>query len=178
MIGVGMWTSPHVLLEILVRCSVVYAVMLTGFRLMGKREIGQMTAFDLVLLLLISNAVQNAMTGPDTSLSGGIVAAASLFGLNLLISRYVFRHRGARRWLLGTPTLLIRRGEVIETHLKREGVTREALLAALREHGVANIGDVSLAVLEMDGSISVLKRDDIVPSQQPHRHIRFLNKHQ
>ena len=171
-----MWTSPHVLAEIVVRSLVVYAFVLLGFRLTGKREVGQLPPFDLVLLLLIANAVQNAMTGPDTSLAGGLVAAFSLFALNLAVDRWLLRHRRARRWLMGTPTLLIRHGEVLAAHLAREGIARETLEAALRERGVGNIGDVSLAVLETDGSISVLKDDDIVPLSRPHRHIRFLNR--
>ena len=143
-------------LGIILRTILVYLVVLVGLRLSGKREIGQMTVFDLVVLLLISNAVQNAMVGPDTSLSGGILAAAVLLMLNALIARLRLRSPLLRRWVEGTPTLLVLHGEVIPQHMRREGIDAESLLAALREHGVAEINDVEMAVLEIDGSISVV----------------------
>ena len=170
-----MWSSPHVWAAIALRTAIIYVFILAGFRLMGKREIGQMTPFDLVLLL-IANAVQNAMTGPDTSVAGGVAAAGVLFLINFCVDRWMLGHRLVRRWFMGSPTLLIHDGEILDDHLRREGIARETLEAALREHGVFSPADVSLAVLEMDGSISVLKKDDIVPGPRPHRHIRFLNR--
>lgn len=148
--------SLSTFLGILLRTILVYLAILVGLRLSGKREIGQMTVFDLVVLLLISNAVQNAMVGPDTSLTGGILAAVVLLVLNALIARLRLRSPLLRRWVEGTPTLLVLHGEVISQHMRREGIDEESLLAALREHGIAEISAVEMAVLEIDGSISVV----------------------
>jgi uncharacterized membrane protein YcaP (DUF421 family) len=142
--------------DIALRTVAVYAVILIGLRLAGKRELGQMTVFDLVVLLLIANAVQNAMVGPDTSLMGGLLAAVILLLLNAMIARLRLRSPMLRRLVEGTPTLLVLRGEPIPDHLKREGIDQETLEAALREHGVENLSDVEMAVLEIDGSISVV----------------------
>jgi uncharacterized membrane protein YcaP (DUF421 family) len=141
---------------ILIRTLAVYLVILIGLRLAGKREIGQMTVFDLVVLLLIANAVQNAMVGPDTSLIGGILAAVVLLSANGIVASLRLRWPRLRRWVEGTPTLLVLRGEVIPQHMRSEGIDEESLLAALREHGVAEISGVEMAVLEIDGSISVV----------------------
>ena len=142
--------------EIVARTLVVYLVILVGLRLSGKREIGQMTVFDLVVLLLIANAVQNAMVGPDTSLIGGILAAVVLLMVNALVARLRLRWPRLRRWVEGTPSLLVLHGELIPEHLRREGIDEETLLVALREHGVTEVSGVEMAVLEIDGSISVV----------------------
>jgi uncharacterized membrane protein YcaP (DUF421 family) len=170
-----LWKLGTSAAEILVRCLIVYLFVLVGLRLTGKREVGQMTPFDLVLILLIANAVQNAMVGTDTSLLGGLLAAAALLAFNFVVSRFVPRSRSFARLLKGHATLLINRGVAVQEHCHREGITTEDLMAALREHGVAHIDDVRLAVLEVDGSISVLKNDDVVPKgDKPHRRFRFL----
>ena len=151
MLTLGMPAWEHA-----VRAVVIYAAILLGLRLSGKREIGQMTVFDLVVLLLIANAVQNAMIGPDTSLLGGLLTAAVLLAINAGVARLRLRWPRLRRIVEGSPTLLILHGEVIEDHLRREGLDQETLEAALREHGVADISTVEMAVLEIDGSISVV----------------------
>ena len=143
-------------LGIIIRTTAVYLVILIGLRLAGKREIGQMTVFDLVVLLLIANAVQNAMVGPDTSLIGGVLAAIALLAVNALVARLRLRSPRLRHLVEGTPTLLVLHGEVIPEHMQREGIDEESLLTALREHGVAEISEVEMAVLEIDGSISVV----------------------
>jgi len=169
--------SAHTLLEIALRTGVIYLLVLIGIRLSGKREVGQMTPFDLTLLLLLSNSVQNAMTGPDTSLAGGAVAAATLLVLNFLVAELAGLNRRFRRFIQGQPSLLIHDGQIIESHMAREHVTMDALQTALREHGVATYKDAALAVLEVDGSISVLKYDDIQPAAQTHlARRRFLKK--
>jgi uncharacterized membrane protein YcaP (DUF421 family) len=142
--------------DIAMRTVVIYLAILVGLRLSGKREIGQMTVFDLVVLLLIANAVQNAMVGPDTSLAGGLLAAAVLLVLNAVVARLRLRWPRLRRLVEGSPTLLVLRGQAIAEHLRREGLDQETLEAALREHGVADMSDVEMAVLEIDGSISVV----------------------
>lgn len=171
---VNMWTFDSTLLLIVARTLIVYLVLLLGMRLTGKREVGQMTPFDLVLLLLISNAVQNAMTGPDTSVSGGIVAAATLLLVNTFLTRLIWRRRRLRKLIEGTPRMLIHSGHVIEENLAKENLTVDELHQALREHGVAGISDVGLAVLEVDGSISVLKKDELPNVERPHHRIRFI----
>lgn len=168
----------HSLLEIAGRTAAIYLVILLGVRLSGKREVGQMTPFDLTLLLLLSNAVQNAMTGPDTSLLGGIVAAATLLILNYGVAEVAGFNRRFRRFVQGSPALLIHNGQVIEANLAREHVTLDELRRALREHSITEVQEVSLAVLEVDGSISCLKYDDVAPSLIPHRRLKFLQKRQ
>jgi uncharacterized membrane protein YcaP (DUF421 family) len=146
--------------EIVLRTTAVYLALLFGLRLAGKRELGQMTIFDLVVLLLLANAVQNAMVGPDTSLVGGLLAAAVLVGMNLIVAQLGIRWPRLRRFVEGSPTVLILHGEVLARHLQQEGIDREELAAALREHGVADVGQVEMAVLEIDGTISVVPLSD------------------
>ena len=170
-----MWNLGTAALEIAARCAIVYVFMLVALRISGKREVGQMTPFDLVLILLIANAVQNAMVGPDNSLLGGLIAAGVLFALNITVGRAAGRWMKLGRLLRGHATLLINRGIILEAHLAREGILQSDLMAALREHGVSSPEDVRLAVLEVDGSISVLKNDDVTPSEhKPHRRFRYL----
>ena len=145
---------------IILRTLVIYIIILVGLRLSGKREIGQMTIFDLVVLLLIANAVQNAMVGPDTSLVGGILAAVVLLVVNGLLARLRLKSPRLRRLVEGTPTLLVLHGEVIKEHMIREGIDEESLLTAFREHGVAKVDAVEMAVLEIDGSISIVPKSD------------------
>lgn len=174
-----MLTSPHTMLEILLRTLTVYFVVLIGVRLTGKREVGQMTPFDLTLLLLLSNSVQNAMTGPDNSLVGGIVAAVTLLLLNYAIAEGAGVNRKFRRFVQGQPSLLIHDGQLIASHMAKEHVTSDEIMRALREHSIASINDVALAVLEVDGSISILKYDDVKPGHEPHkRHMKFLARNQ
>src|SRR5881628_3526687 len=115
-----MLPSAHVLVEIAARTAVVYGVVLIGVRLSGKREVGQMTPFDLTLLLLISNAVQNAMTGPDNSLLGGVIAASTLLILNYVVAELSGGSRRFRRLIEGEPSLLVHDGKIIEAHMARE----------------------------------------------------------
>src|SRR6202165_4237336 len=112
--------GAHVLLEIFLPTGAIYVVVLAGVRLSGKREVGQMTPFDLTLLLLLSNAVQNAMTGPDTSVIGGFVAACTLFLLNYLVADLSGVNRRFRRFIQGEPSLLIHDGKIIESHMAKE----------------------------------------------------------
>jgi uncharacterized membrane protein YcaP (DUF421 family) len=167
----------HTLLEIALRTGAVYCLVLIGIRLSGKREVGQMTPFDLTLLLLISNSVQNAMTGPDTSLAGGAIAAVTLLVLNYLVAELSGGNRRFRKYIQGQPSMLVHDGEIIQAHMAKEHVSMDELERALREHGVATYKQAALAVLEVDGSISVLKYDDIEPTATTHlNRRRFLKK--
>jgi uncharacterized membrane protein YcaP (DUF421 family) len=166
-----------VLLQIVLRTGVIYLLVLIGVRLSGKREVGQMTPFDLTLLLLLSNSVQNAMTGPDTSLLGGAVAACTLLVLNYGVAAVSGSNRHLRRLIQGEPSLLIHDGKVIEPHMARERVSMDELHRALREHGINSPEQVALAVLEVDGSISCLKYDEIKPDANTHLvRRRFIQK--
>jgi uncharacterized membrane protein YcaP (DUF421 family) len=146
-------------LGILFRSLVVYVVVLGGMRIMGKREMGQLAPFDLVMILLIANAVQNAMVGSDTSLLGGIVAAVALFSANWLVGFVASKSERFERFIVGKPTLLVNDGRVLEENMRRENVTMDELKAALHEHGIGNVSEVSLAMLEIDGDISMVARD-------------------
>jgi uncharacterized membrane protein YcaP (DUF421 family) len=175
--GVLFPAGGNVVLQIALRTGVIYLVVLVGVRLSGKREVGQMTPFDLTLLLLLSNSVQNAMTGPDTSLIGGVVAASTLLLLNYLVGTLSGANRGFRRIVQGEPSLLVHDGKVIEPHMASEHVSMDELQRALREHGIAQCSDVALAVLEVDGSISCLKYDEIKPDANTHLvRRRFIQK--
>jgi uncharacterized membrane protein YcaP (DUF421 family) len=172
-----MLASWHVLGEIALRTAVIYVLVLIGIRLTGKREVGQMTPFDLTLLLLLSNSVQNAMTGPDTSLLGGAVAASVLLAMNFIVARISGRDRPIRRLVQGSPTLLVHNGQVLQDHMAKEHVSEDELIRALREHGCIAVQDAALVVLEVDGAISVLKYDDVHESVKPQRRLRFLHRH-
>jgi uncharacterized membrane protein YcaP (DUF421 family) len=161
-------------LEIILRTTLIYLAILIGLRLAGKREIGQMTVFDLVVLLLIANAVQNAMVGPDTSLTGGILAAAVLLVINIVLARLRMRWPRLRRLIEGSPTLLVLHGQVIQNHMKHEGIDQETLEAALREHGFGEISDVEMVVLEIDGSISVVPAGQ--EAHQTRKPFKFLRQ--
>ncbi len=171
-----MTVSWHTLADIAIRTSVVYLALLVGLRLTGQRQLGQMSIFDFVLLLIIANAVQNAMVGPDTSLVGGLTAAAVLVTWHQVIDRIRRSSRRAGRVIAGEGIMLINQGKVLDEHLLRAGVTRDELLQALREHGVASAEDVRLAVLEADGAISVIRYDDMKPDVRPHHRIKALRR--
>ena len=145
--------------EIVVRTVAVYSFLLLGFRIAGKRGLGQMTPFDLVVILVIANAVQNAMVGPDTSLTGGLLAAAALVVIDSGISYLGITSRLFERAVVGSPTLLVSDGHLLDEHLRRERVDADEVLMAMREHGLGDIAQVKMAVLEVDGTISIVPSD-------------------
>jgi uncharacterized membrane protein YcaP (DUF421 family) len=165
-----------VLLDVALRTSVVYLALLVGLRLTGTRQLGQLSVFDLVLLLVIANAVQNAMVGPDTSLAGGLVAAGVLIGWHRAIEWWRLRSRRVARLLAGEGIMLIHAGRVLDAHCRRAGITRDELLQALREHGVASPADVLLAVLEPDGAVSVIRNDEVALGSRPHHRIKAVRR--
>lgn len=134
----------------------VYLFIVVAIRLFGKKELAQLSVVDLVFILLISNAVQNAMVGPDTTLSGGLVAASSLFVVNYLFKYLQYRYPKFGKVIQGDATMLVYKGKMIESHMKKARITKDELLEAIREHGVATVEEVDLAIMEVDGSISVL----------------------
>jgi uncharacterized membrane protein YcaP (DUF421 family) len=154
--------DPEVLAGIVIRTLAVYFVLLAGLRLAGKRELGQLSVFDLVVILVIANAVQNAMVGPDTSLTGGLVAAITLLIANSLVGTFVARVPWLETRVRGTPSVLINDGQMIEPTLRAEGLTAEEVIMAIREHGIEHVPEVKIAVLEVDGTISVVPRSSHV----------------
>jgi uncharacterized membrane protein YcaP (DUF421 family) len=142
--------------EKLVRSVVVYGFLLIAFRLCGKRQLGQLTAFDLVVLLIISNVVQNAVIGNDNSLGGGLIGATTILLLNLLVAYVTFRFKRADRVVEHSPTLLVRHGRILRQNLRRERLGPRDLRAALRHHGVVSVRDIRYAFLEEDGHVSVI----------------------
>ncbi|MGH9758011.1 MAG: DUF421 domain-containing protein, partial [Candidatus Acidiferrales bacterium] len=147
--------------EKILRSLVVYLFLLIMFRLLGKRQVGQMTPFDLIVLLILSNALQNAMIGPDNSLTGGLVGATVILAANWIIGRAAFDSPRLERAIEGVPTVLIHNGKLVEGNLRKETISREELLSNLRTQGYFNLSEVQTAVLEPSGKLSVLK-------EQPH----------
>ena len=171
------WPSALVpavsVLELVVRGVVVYVALLVALRIFGKREVGQFTIYDLVFVLLVANALQPAMTGPDTSLVGGLVLIAALVTANALVGR-LDQVPVIHRLFTPAPAVIIRNGEYIAAQMDREGVTQDEIEMAIREHGLTGANDVKLAVLEADGTISVVPKDSVI--QKPVHRVRFLKK--
>lgn len=135
---------------------VIYLFIVIAIRLFGKKELAQLSVVDLVFILLISNAVQNAMVGPDSTLTGGLVAASTLFIVNYALKYLQYRFPKFNKVIEGDATMLIYQGKMIESHMKKAQITEDELMEAVREHGVISVKEVDLAILEIDGSISVL----------------------
>ena len=153
-----LWLPDISVWEKILRSVVVYLFILLAFRFTGKRQVGQLTPFDLVVLLIISNVVQNALIGNDSSLGGGILGAATILALNFLVVELAFKFKPARRMLEGEPTLLVHNGRVLRQNMEREKLTQEDLLSALRRSGLADVEKVRFAVLEENGQISVIPK--------------------
>jgi len=146
------------IMEIIFRSAIIYVVIIIGIRLLGKRHVAQLSIIDLVLILLISNAVQNAMVGEDTSLLGGIIAALTLIILNYIFSYLIQKSKKIDIILEGTPTLLIHNGCVIKENLMKEKISEEELERVIREHGIGDPSEVKTAIMELDGTISVISK--------------------
>ena len=145
--------------EIILRTFVVYVTVLVLLWAAGKRELGQMTPFDLVVILVIANAVQNAMTGGDNSLTGGVIAAATLTFVNIAVGRWGTRVPVFRRLVASEPTLLLQDGKPLKEHMERERIDLQELEMAARQHGIPELSMVAAAVVEEDGSISIIPKD-------------------
>ncbi|MDR6195347.1 DUF421 domain-containing protein [Siphonobacter sp. SORGH_AS_0500] len=162
-------------LDIIGRSLAVYLFIIAAIRLFGKKELAQLSIVDLVFILLISNSVQNAMVGSDTSLPGGIIAAGALFLGNLILKRIIYKNQQFSHFLQGEPIMLIYKGKVKDKNLTRAEISVNELEAAVREHGVLNLKDVDLAVLEVDGNISVMSNDFQKKTSRRHKSHRSLN---
>lgn len=147
-------------LDIILRSAAVYIFMVAALRLFGKKELSQLSTFDVILILLISNAVQNAMVGSDTSLSGGLAAAAVLFTLNYIFKKIVARSPFFGKLLSDKPEILIHNGIPDFKVLARFDISDDELKEAMREHGVEHYADVKLAMFEADGNISIISGEN------------------
>ncbi|HVQ15414.1 MAG TPA: YetF domain-containing protein [Vicinamibacterales bacterium] len=153
-----MWNLAVPIWELVLRSTVVYAFLIVLLRLTGKRQIGQLAPFDLVLLLVLSNAVQNSMNGGDNSLVGGLVSAATLVTLNYAIGYATFRSKRLEALIEGRPQVIIHNGRVFEDVRRHAKLTHHELTAALRRAGCSCPEEVQSAILENNGSISVVMR--------------------
>ncbi|MDI3341211.1 MAG: DUF421 domain-containing protein [Sphaerobacter sp.] len=154
--------------DLALRSTLIYLALFIGLRLFGKREVGQFTLTDLVLILLVSNAVQPAMTGPDTSLGGGFLIIGVLLLVNWVVGRLLPRSAWFRRLLTPRPSVIAQDGHWILPALAHEGMDVDEGEMVVREHGLRDVGDVQLAVLEADGTISVVPRQSqVLRSRRP-----------
>ena len=146
--------------EVVLRTAVVYLFLVVVLRVSGKREVGQMSILELIVILIISDAVQNSMVGENATLWGGLVAVLTLLALDFGLKALTSRSRRLRRAVEGEPRLLVRDGRLLDKALREEGVEPEQVRAAVRAQGIARVEDVRLAVLETDGSISVIPKGE------------------
>jgi uncharacterized membrane protein YcaP (DUF421 family) len=153
-----MWKIAVPWWELIVRSVVVYAFLLALLRVTGKRQVGQLAPFDLVLLLVLSNAVQNSMNGGDNSLVGGLLSAAALVGLNMLVGMMTYRSKKLEAIIEGRPQVLIHNGKLFRDVMAKAKLTHHELDSALRQAACACVEDVHAAILENNGSISVIPR--------------------
>jgi uncharacterized membrane protein YcaP (DUF421 family) len=145
--------------EFLVRGVIVYSFLIVLLRITGKRQVGELAPFDLVLLLVLSNAVQNSMNGGDISLLGGLISASTLVGLNYLVGLATYNNKRLEKLIEGEPQLLIHNGKLFEKTMSDAKLTHHEINAALRQAGCSSVEDVRVAVLENNGAISVVPRD-------------------
>ena len=154
-----MWRAALPWWEFILRGLVVYIFLLVILRVTGKRQVGQLAPFDLVLLLVLSNAVQNAMNGGDNSITGGIISATTLIIANGVVGRLTFHSKKLERLIEGRPDILIHNGKLFTDVMKREKLTHHEINAALRSAGCACIEEVHYAILENTGQITIHPRD-------------------
>jgi uncharacterized membrane protein YcaP (DUF421 family) len=161
--GISMWIDMFGLdlpvLEKVLRAILVYAFMLIGFRLAGKRELAQLNAMDLIVILLIANTVQNSIIGDDNSVTGGVLGAATLLLLNYIVVRFLFSHPRFDRLVEGRPSVLIAHGQLNREEMQLELITRSELEAAAHRQGFGSLREVDRAVLEPSGVISFIGKE-------------------
>jgi uncharacterized membrane protein YcaP (DUF421 family) len=173
----GIWKDMFVLalpiLEKILRPVIVYIFLIVGLRLSGKRELAQLNPFDLIVLLTLSNTVQNAIIGDDNSVTGGIIGATSLLAINYLVVRFLYDHRKIEQIVEGRADVLIEDGKVDEDKLKKELITKKELAAAARKQGFDSLSEVRQCVLEPGGTLSFTARK---PDTEDIRHQELLKK--
>jgi uncharacterized membrane protein YcaP (DUF421 family) len=166
--------NPYVLIAL--SSAAVYLFIVLAIRVFGKNELSQLSIVDLVFILLISNSVQSAMIGTNSTLLGGLVAATSLFAVNWLLRNLLFKNKKINQFIQGSALMLIYKGKVIQKHLEQANISTDELEAAVREHGVTDIKYVDLAVLEVDGNISILSHNFAKKSMRKRILHKMLNK--
>jgi uncharacterized membrane protein YcaP (DUF421 family) len=154
-----LWILQVPVMEKVLRAAVGYAFLLIAFRVLGRRELGRLTNFDLVVVLVVANVMQNAMIGEDTSLTGGLIGAATVLGLNVMIGAAVYASRRVERLVDGDPIIIVADGRLLRPRLRRELITENEVLAAARNAGIQQLADVRLAILESTGEINVFADD-------------------
>jgi uncharacterized membrane protein YcaP (DUF421 family) len=173
----GVWKDMFVLgvpiLEKILRPIIVYVFLIAGLRLSGKRELAQLNPFDLVVLLTLSNTVQNAIIGDDNSVTGGIIGATSLLAINYLVVRFLYDHRKIDQIVEGRADILVEDGKVHEHKLKRELITKEELAAAARKQGFETLAEVRQCVLEPGGTLTFIAKK---PDTEDIRHAEVMKK--
>jgi uncharacterized membrane protein YcaP (DUF421 family) len=157
--------------EKVIRPALVYAFLIVGLRLAGKRELAQLNPFDLIVLLTLSNTVQNAIIGDDNSVTGGVIGASSLLAINYLVVRFLFRHETLDRLVEGDADVLVENGVVRTDRLEKELITRTELESAARKQGFESLDDVQRAILEPGGSVTFVARK---PTAESTRHDELL----
>lgn len=171
----NMWTDMFVMgvpvLEKVLRSILVYAFLVLGLRLAGKRELAQLNAFDLVVLLTLANTVQNAIIGNDNSVSGGLIGAATLLAVNYIVVRFLFSRQRLDRLVEGQPATLIEGGQIRMDRLKAELITLEELEASAHKQGFGSLAEVERAVLEPGGGIYFVRKE---PPPEEARHQQLL----
>jgi uncharacterized membrane protein YcaP (DUF421 family) len=161
--------------HLVVRAILIYIAFFIGLRLFGKRELGQFTTFDLVLVLLVANALQPAITGPDTSVTGGVIIIAVLLIFNRMVALLRSRWLWFDALIDPPPTVVVQDGQISKLALEKEGLSETDVEMAIREHGVDKLSEVQQAVLENDGSISVVTKGS-GQRYRRRRRVRFLKR--
>lgn len=171
------WRDMFVLglpvLEKILRPVIVYMFLVIGLRLSGKRELAQLNPFDLIVLLTLSNTVQNAIIGDDNSVTGGIIGATSLLAINYLVVRFLYGHRKLEQIVEGRADVLVENGRVYRERLKKELITLEELEAAARKQGFESLADVRECILEPGGTLSFIAKK---PGTEDIRHQELLKR--
>ncbi len=169
----NMFVMGPPVLEKMFRPVLVYLFLIVGLRLAGKRELAQLNPFDLIVLLTLSNTVQNAIIGDDNSVTGGLLGAATLLAVNALTVRFLYSHERLDRLVEGAPDLLIEDGKINPDRLKRELITQAELEVAAHRQGFANLDEVDRAVLEPGGAITFVARK---PAPDVARHAELMGQ--
>jgi uncharacterized membrane protein YcaP (DUF421 family) len=162
-VGLSMWRLAQPWWEFALRALLVYGFLLVALRLTGKRQVGQLSPFDFVLLLVLSNAVQNSMNAGDNTVLAGFILVATLLAVNGVMSWLTWRSKRAEILLDGRPQILVHNGLLDEAMLASERITRHELMAAVRQAGVSDVADVRVAILETNGRINVIAKSPATP---------------
>jgi uncharacterized membrane protein YcaP (DUF421 family) len=156
--------APHILVAQVVKTLIILALLVLGFRFLGKRQAAQLNVYDLAMLLALSNAVQNAMTGGRGNLSVGLATSSAILVAAWAVTKVFSHNPSIETRVIGAPTIIVRHGQVLRPRMRRQLVTDDELREAIRQHGVDGPSGVDLAVLEVDGSISIVPRSDQAPT--------------